>query len=137
MVLHPDVQTKGQEEIDRVIGRSRLPTFEDRPFLPYTEAIYREVMRLYPPLPLGEYFKTLATHILSNIFVGVEHSLIEDDIYLGYHIPKGSFWCTLCVDQLVLNFGCIGCSVIPNIGCVNITCLVDGSLTTHGQRYES
>jgi len=83
MVLHPDVQTKGQEEIDRVLGGSRLPTFEDRPFLPYTEAIYREIMRLHPPLPLG-----------------VEHSLIEDDFYLGYHIPKGSFWCSLYVDLL-------------------------------------
>lgn len=60
MVLHPDVQTKGQEEIDRVLGGSRLPTFEDRPFLPYTEAIYREIMRLHPPLPLGEHFQMFA-----------------------------------------------------------------------------
>jgi len=83
MVLNPDVQAKGQEEIDRVVGTDRLPTFEDRLSLPYVEAIYREVMRLHPPVPLG-----------------LEHSLIEDDFYLGYHIPKG-------------------CSVIPNIWCVN------------------
>ena len=55
MVLHPDVQTKGQEEIDRVLGKDRLPTFGDRPSLPYVEAIYREVMRLHPALPLGEH----------------------------------------------------------------------------------
>ncbi|KAJ3883006.1 cytochrome P450 [Lentinula edodes] len=48
-----DAQTKGQEEIDRVIGKDRLPTFEDRRHLPYVEAIYREVMRLHPPVPLG------------------------------------------------------------------------------------
>ncbi|GAW09426.1 cytochrome p450 [Lentinula edodes] len=53
MCLHPNAQTKGQEEIDRVIGKDRLPTFEDRRHLPYVEAIYREVMRLHPPVPLG------------------------------------------------------------------------------------
>ncbi|KAF8830525.1 hypothetical protein HHX47_DHR2001185, partial [Lentinula edodes] len=53
MCLHPDVQNKGQEEIDSVIGKNRLPNLEDRRSLPYVEAIYREVMRLHPPLPLG------------------------------------------------------------------------------------
>ncbi|KAF9062974.1 cytochrome P450 2 Le.CYP2 [Rhodocollybia butyracea] len=72
MTLHPKVQAKAQAEIDRVIGRDRLPTFEDRRSLPYIEAIYREVMRLHPPLPLGE------NHVSS-----------EDDFYRGYHIPKG------------------------------------------------
>ncbi|KAK5640840.1 hypothetical protein RI129_009387 [Pyrocoelia pectoralis] len=31
MLLHPDVQAKVQEEIDRVVGRERLPTLDDRP----------------------------------------------------------------------------------------------------------
>ncbi|KAF9066797.1 cytochrome P450 2 Le.CYP2 [Rhodocollybia butyracea] len=72
MTLHPEVQAKGQSEIDRVIGRDRLPTFEDRQSLPYVEAIYQEVMRLHPPLPLG-----------------IRHVSTEDDFYKGYHIPKG------------------------------------------------
>ncbi|KAH7880595.1 cytochrome P450 2 Le.CYP2 [Lentinula edodes] len=72
MCLHPNAQTKGQEEIDRVIGKDRLPTFEDRRHLPYVEAIYREVMRLHPPVPLG-----------------FPHISMEDDSYRGYHIPKG------------------------------------------------
>ncbi|KAJ3870024.1 cytochrome P450 1 [Lentinula novae-zelandiae] len=59
MCLHPDAQTKGQEEIDRVIGKDRLPTFEDRRHLPYVEAIYREVMRLHPPVPLGNTLKAM------------------------------------------------------------------------------
>ena len=54
MCMHPEVQAKAQEEIDRVIGRDRLPTFEDRRSLPYVEGVYREVMRLDPPIPLGK-----------------------------------------------------------------------------------
>ncbi|KIK50472.1 hypothetical protein GYMLUDRAFT_89275 [Collybiopsis luxurians FD-317 M1] len=72
MCLDPEVQRKGQEELDRVVGRDRLPTFEDRPSLPYVEAIYRETMRLHPPVPLG-----------------LSHNSIEDDTYCGYFIPKG------------------------------------------------
>ncbi|KAF9064350.1 cytochrome P450 [Rhodocollybia butyracea] len=49
MTQHPDVQTKAQAEIDHVIGRDRLPTFEDRQSLPYVESIYREIMRMHPP----------------------------------------------------------------------------------------
>lgn len=56
MVLHPRVQIKAQEEIDRVVGPSRLPRFEDRSSLPYVEAIYREVLRWNPSGPLGKLY---------------------------------------------------------------------------------
>jgi len=74
MTLHPEVQRKAQAEIDTVVGTSRLPTFEDRTSLPYVEAIYREVLRWSPPLPMG-----------------APHSLTEDDYFNGYFIPKGNF----------------------------------------------
>jgi cytochrome P450 len=72
MAVHPDIQQKAQSEIDTVIGIHRLPEFEDRPSLPFVEALYREVMRWKPVLPLG-----------------VPHAAIADDIYNGYFIPKG------------------------------------------------
>ncbi|KIK61824.1 hypothetical protein GYMLUDRAFT_260831 [Collybiopsis luxurians FD-317 M1] len=72
MCLNPEAQRKGQEELDRIVGRDRLPTFKDRRSLPYAEAIYQEVMRLHPPLPLS-----------------LSHTSIEDDMYHGYFIPKG------------------------------------------------
>lgn len=31
MLLYPEVQRKAQEEIDRVVGRDRMPTLNDRP----------------------------------------------------------------------------------------------------------
>jgi cytochrome P450 len=71
MALNPEVQRKAQEEIDRVIGSQRLPSLEDRSALPYVEAVYREIMRWNPPLPL------------------LPHRVSEDDWYKGYFIPKG------------------------------------------------
>ena len=54
MVLHPEVQAKVQAEIDQVVGRSRLPTFADRPLLPYIDAILNETLRWRPVLRLSE-----------------------------------------------------------------------------------
>ena len=45
MVLHPEVMKHGQEELDRVVGKNNLPTFDDRPNLPYIEAILKECLR--------------------------------------------------------------------------------------------
>jgi cytochrome P450 len=53
MVLYPEVQAKAQAEIDTVVGLTRLPDFDDRPSLPYIEAILREMSRWNPLLPLG------------------------------------------------------------------------------------
>lgn len=73
MVLFPDVQKRAQAEIDSVIGRDRLPTFEDRASLPYIEAILRETFRWQPILPLG-----------------VPHATSSNDTYEGHFIPKGT-----------------------------------------------
>uniref|UniRef100_A0A8H7XVA8 Cytochrome P450 n=1 Tax=Psilocybe cubensis TaxID=181762 RepID=A0A8H7XVA8_PSICU len=73
MTIHPDIQQRARDEIENVIGAThRLPTLVDRKSLPYVEAIYREVLRLYPPLPLG-----------------LPRTTTEDNHYKGYYIPKG------------------------------------------------
>ena len=56
MVLFPEVQKKAQAEIDAVVGPNRLPDFEDRPFLPYVNAIIKESMRWQLVAPLGKPF---------------------------------------------------------------------------------
>ncbi|KAK7692050.1 hypothetical protein QCA50_005455 [Cerrena zonata] len=71
MTMYPEIQQKAKEEIDRVVGKDRLPTFADRENLPYVEAVVNEVLRLNPVAPLG-----------------VPHRASEDDIYKGYFIPK-------------------------------------------------
>lgn len=54
MVLHPEAQKKAQEEIDHVVGTNRLPTYADRPNLPYVDAVMREVLRWHTPVPMSE-----------------------------------------------------------------------------------
>ncbi|KAG1747528.1 cytochrome P450 [Suillus occidentalis] len=73
MVLYPRVQAKAQAEIDTVVDSTRLPTFEDRPSLPYVEAILRELLRWTTSLPLA-----------------VPHATLDDDVFEGYFIPKGA-----------------------------------------------
>ena len=53
MVLHSDVVRTAQEELDLVVGYERLPEASDKPFLPYTCAIMKEVLRWMPMGPLG------------------------------------------------------------------------------------
>jgi hypothetical protein len=53
LVLNPQVQKRAQAELDAVVGRDRLPTFDDRPRLSYIEAICREVLRWQVITPIG------------------------------------------------------------------------------------
>jgi cytochrome P450 len=54
-LLRPDIQKKAQNELDLVIGRERLPTFEDRLMLPFIDAVCRETLRWHPVTPLGAF----------------------------------------------------------------------------------
>ena len=60
-LLRPEIQKIAQEELDAVTMRERLPTFEDRPRLPFVDAICKEVTRWRPIAPLGELLTS--THV--------------------------------------------------------------------------
>jgi hypothetical protein len=53
MVLFPEIQRKAQDEIDEVVGKHRLPTFEDRRNLPYIAALQKEIFRWHVIGPMG------------------------------------------------------------------------------------
>lgn len=53
MTLFPGTFKLAQEEIDHVVGSERLPSFSDRPNLPYIDAIVKEVFRWENVVPAG------------------------------------------------------------------------------------
>ena len=53
MLLNPEVQARAQQELDAVVGRTRIPTFADMPHLPYIGAMVKEVVRWRPVTPLA------------------------------------------------------------------------------------
>ena len=53
LVLYPEVQKHAQKELDAVTGGLRLPDYDDRPRLPYIDALCKEAMRWSMATPVG------------------------------------------------------------------------------------
>ncbi|KAI9169993.1 hypothetical protein LWI28_020805 [Acer negundo] len=52
LLNHPHAFKKVRQEIESVIGRTRLVEETDIPSLPYLQAVVKEALRLYPPGPV-------------------------------------------------------------------------------------
>jgi cytochrome P450 len=53
MVVYPYIQARAQAELDKVVGRGRLPEFDDKKDLPYVNAVMSECLRWLPVVPMG------------------------------------------------------------------------------------
>jgi cytochrome P450 len=73
MPAYPSIQRKAHEELDRIVGRNRLPTIEDEAKLPYCRSIIKEVARCHNPF-----------------WLGTPHAASKDFVYKGATIPKGT-----------------------------------------------
>lgn len=71
LVKFPETQERLQQEVDKVVDRSRIPCIEDQPRLPYVMAFIYEVMRFTSFVPLT-----------------IPHSTTADTTVLGYAVPK-------------------------------------------------
>ncbi|KAG1908889.1 cytochrome P450 [Suillus fuscotomentosus] len=70
---HTDAQARVQEELDNVVGRTRLPTFADQEMLPQVTAFILESLR-WRPVSIG----------------GFAHRATKDMIWRDYLIPAGA-----------------------------------------------
>ena len=73
MAMYPEVQKKAQAELDRMVGPTRLPEFNDLDKMPYIQAVRLETLRWLPLVPFS-----------------IPHATSESDVYEGYYIPKGA-----------------------------------------------
>ena len=89
MCHYPEWQARGQAEVDAICGE-RMPTAGDIQQLPIVRAMMRETFRWRSPVPFGK--SIIEYHNIAPLLTvkGVPHYLEEDDVYEGYHIPKGS-----------------------------------------------
>lgn len=109
MVLYPEAQASVQAELDRVVGRDRLPDMADQDSLPRVTATIREVLRhvqspLYGLCCCSRADQQMAfSHAPRFVFTplcaprdsyrwpsATPHRAMIDDEYNGYHIPAGS-----------------------------------------------
>ena len=67
MTLYPGVQKRAQDEIDRVVGKERLPSIEDQDSLVYVGALIKEVLRFAPVAPLGKFYITTFVNLLISL----------------------------------------------------------------------
>jgi cytochrome P450 len=75
MRAFPETLRPAWEELDRVVGPDRSPSFEDDANLPYVRAFVKEVFR----------WRSVA------IIGGQPHAPTQDDYYNGYLIPKSTW----------------------------------------------
>ncbi|KAK5635859.1 hypothetical protein RRF57_011572 [Xylaria bambusicola] len=71
----PEAVPPAWEELDRVVGHNRSPSWEDEDNLPYVKAFVKEVLR----------WRSVA------IIGGQPHAPTQDDYYKGWLIPKGAW----------------------------------------------
>ncbi|KAG6816244.1 hypothetical protein H0H87_007481 [Tephrocybe sp. NHM501043] len=76
-IRYPNFIVAAQRELDIVVGVDRMPSFKDRPFLPYIEAIVREVLRWRPAVRSGVPHQSITSTVIQ--YQGQE-----------YYIPEGS-----------------------------------------------
>lgn len=83
LVKYPEMQVRLQQEVDKVVDRSRLPSIEDQLQLPYVMAFIYEVLRYTSFVPLT-----------------IPHSTTKDTSIMGYTIPKNT---VIFINQWSIN----------------------------------
>ncbi|XP_033742962.1 cytochrome P450 2B5-like isoform X2 [Pecten maximus] len=73
LIHNKHIEDKLRQEIETVVGTSRLPSIADKPHMPYQEAFIAEVLRMGNTAPLS-----------------VPHGALKDIHFRGMVIPKGS-----------------------------------------------
>lgn len=93
--MYPHVQKEAQNEIDAVIGSKRIPTWSDRPNLPYIHAVVEGTLRCRLTQGLNGLPTPLTICSITGLPVALigppmPHALSRDETYMGYTLSKGA-----------------------------------------------
>nr|XP_050038391.1 cytochrome P450 2C31-like [Dermacentor andersoni] len=80
------LQAQLQHEIDAVVGRERLPTWEDRASMPLTMAAIWEMYRCKPPTPIGIPREAAEDAHFGSHFIP-KHSVILSNLWMAQRNP--------------------------------------------------
>jgi cytochrome P450 len=83
---YPDVRAKAYEELLKVVGTSRSPTFEDESDLSYIRAIVKETMRVRPVTNIGTPHYTTAPVTYKDIYIPA-NSVVAIQQYAIHYDP--------------------------------------------------
>ncbi|KAF1975719.1 cytochrome P450 76C3 [Bimuria novae-zelandiae CBS 107.79] len=83
---YPEVQHKAWEELDRVVGKERSPTYDDEENLPYIRAIVKETMRIRPVTNIGSPHYTTAPIVYKDVFIPA-NSIVALEQYPIHYDP--------------------------------------------------
>lgn len=84
---YPEVRAKAHEELSRVVGTYRSPTFDDERNLPYIRAIVKETMRIRPVTNIGTPHFTTAPIAYRDIYIPA-NSVVTVQQYTIHYDPS-------------------------------------------------
>ncbi|ETE63300.1 Cytochrome protein, partial [Ophiophagus hannah] len=104
MMKYPEIQRKVQQEIQQVLGSERLPVYEDRKQMPFTNAMIHEVQRFASVVPQFPRCTAVDTHFRGyfipkwetpyrfnpNHFLDAEGNFVKKEAFLPFSI--GSYF---------------------------------------------
>lgn len=89
LLLHfPKIQENIWNEIQKVIGTEREPTFEDMGSMPYTHAFIFEVLRYQSHLPLTAPHANLKQEVVFEGYTIPKGCVIFGNLYTSHHDPR-------------------------------------------------
>ncbi|KAF1996676.1 cytochrome P450 [Amniculicola lignicola CBS 123094] len=86
LAANPSVRAQAHEELDRIVGSRRSPTFADEKDLPFIRAIVKETMRVRPVTNIGTPHYTTAPIMYKNMYIPA-NSIVAIQQYAIHYDP--------------------------------------------------